>query len=378
MNELTTLLEKLALQLGTTVEYLWEVLIKQAHVFAIQYIVCWIILIIGSVLFYIFLKKTVEGYESDGWDETITWHIVPTVLLGVVVFVLLVKNLVQTGIFITAIINPEYWALQEILGQNKTTSRNIALEYLLVLVAAGILYVITCAPGVLWQDSGLFVYRIWHNDLQGNLGLALAHPLYIMIGIAVKYIPLGDLAYRINLISAVFGAVAIANLFLLLRLWLGRVWPAIIGAVTLAVSWNFWQHAVIAEAYTMYMAQLFGELIVLLLYTRTKRIGYLYLLGLFNGLAISNHLWASLALACYMVFVIFLLVKKQIRIRHLAICVLLWVIGALPYEYLIIKNIILTGDLQATLLSAAFGRGWQGSVLNASVSMKTGRLPMQP
>lgn len=50
--------------------------------------------------------------------------------------------------------------------------------------------------------------------------------------------------------------------------------------------------------------------------------------------------------------------------------VLLWVIGAAPYEYLIIKNIILSGDVQATLASALFGNMWQGRVLNISISTK--------
>jgi len=43
--------------------------------------------------------------------------------------------------------------------------------------------------------------------------------------------------------------------------------------------------------------------------------------------------------------------------------------GALPYEYLIVKNIIQTGDLTGTLASAAFGLRWQEAVLNASLSM---------
>jgi len=242
--------------------------------------------------------------------------------------------------------------------------------YLVVMTVAGALYVFTCAPTVLWQDSGLYVYRIWHNDIQGNLGLALAHPLYIMVGIAVKYIPLGEFAYRVNLISAIAGAVAIANLFLLLRLWLGKNLPAIVAAITLAVSWTFWQHAVIAEIYTLYTAQILGELIVLLQYIRTKRIGYLYLLGLFNGLAIANHMWGVLGFTCYTVFLVVLLVRKQIGLKHFGIIILLWVLGAAPYEYLIIKNIILSGDVQAVLASAIFGNQWQGRVLNVSISMK--------
>lgn len=261
--------------------------------------------------------------------------------------------------------------MQEMFEQNKAAiAHSIVLWYLIVLVGGLGLYGLTCTPAVLWQDSGLFVYRILNNDIQGKLGLATAHPLYIMIGIAVKYMPLGDMARRINLISAVFGAVAIANLFLLLRLWLGKILPALIGAVTLAVSWTFWQHAAIAEVCTLYAAQMLGELIVLLQYTRTKKVGYLYLLGFFNGLAIANHMWGALAFICYLVFLITLLTKKHINLKHFGIIAGLWLIGAAPYEYLIIKNIIQTGDITATFASAFFGGGWQGRVLNTSISMK--------
>ncbi|HSV27801.1 MAG TPA: DUF2723 domain-containing protein, partial [Sedimentisphaerales bacterium] len=141
---------------------------------------------------------------------------------------------------------------------------NLRLEYLLALAAAGLLYIITCAPAILWQDSALLTYRILHNDLTGNLGLAVAHPSYILVGMLVKQVPIGDLAHMVNLISAVFGAVAVANVYLLTMLWLGKRLAASVAAVTLAVSWTFWQHAAIAEVYTLYAATFTAELIVLL------------------------------------------------------------------------------------------------------------------
>jgi hypothetical protein len=242
------------------------------------------------------------------------------------------------------------------------------VNYLMVLLAAVLLYIATCAPGPLWQDSGMYQYRIWHNDIEGNLGLALSHPLYHIIGIGVKYIPIGEFAYRVNLISAVAAAFTIANLFLLLRLWLGKNTPAVLAAITLALSWTIWQSATIAEVYTLYSAFLFAELIMLLQYVKTKRIGFLYLLGLFNGLAIADHMWGIIPGACYVVFVVILLIQKQIRLKNLAVIVGLWIIGAVPYEYLIVKNIIKTGDFTATLASAFFGNGWSSAVLNTNLS----------
>jgi hypothetical protein len=256
-------------------------------------------------------------------------------------------------------------------GPNHTlTGEQICWWYLLVLAGAGALYVLTCAPAILWQDSSLFAYRVWHNDIRGDMGLALAHPLYVMIGMAVKQIPAGDLAYRLNLTSAMFAAVAVANLFLLVRLWLGKTLPALVSAITLAVSWTFWQQAVGAEVYTLYVAQMFAELLMLLQYVRTKRVGYLYLLGFLNGLAVANHMWAVFGLVCYTVLLAALLGRRQISLRNVGLVVLLWLIGAGPYEYLIIERAVVSGDLQAALASALFGDLWQGAVLNASVSLK--------
>ena len=51
----------------------------------------------------------------------------------------------------------------------------------------------------------------------------------------------------------VTAAIAVANLYLLVRLWSGRNFPALIATVTLAVSHTFWRHASIAETYTLIM-----------------------------------------------------------------------------------------------------------------------------
>jgi hypothetical protein len=243
-------------------------------------------------------------------------------------------------------------------------------RYLFVFCGAFVLYVISGAPGALWQDSGLIQIRIWHNDIEGFFGLAVSHPLFYIVAIIAKYIPLGEFAHRVNLVSAVAGAVAVANLFLLVRLWLGRDLPALISAITLAISHTFWRHASLIETYTLWAALFLAELIVLLQYVKTGRVRYLYWLGLLNGLAIAVHMLAAIPFVCYAAFIIFLLARKEIRTRDVVMIALLWMVGALPYEYLIIKTMIQTGDATGALASAAFGARWQGDVLNASLSVK--------
>ncbi len=150
---------------------------------------------------------------------------------------------------------------------------------------------------------------MWHNDVEGFEGLALAHPLYHLVAIGAKHVPVGEFGRRVNLVSAVAAAFAVANLYLLVRLWLGKDFPAVIAAVTLAVSHTFWWHASIAEVYTLWAALFLGELVVLLEYTRTKKVGYLYGLGLLNGLALAVHMLAIIPLVCYGVFLVGLLAR---------------------------------------------------------------------
>ncbi len=250
----------------------------------------------------------------------------------------------------------------------RNTTTRIGIAYLLVLLGAGALYGVSCAPGALWQDSGLIQLRVWHNDIEGFLGLAIAHPLFYLVAIVAKYISLGSFAHKVNLVSAFAGAAAVANLYLLVRLWAGRGFPALVAALTLAVSHTFWQHASIAETYTLWTSLFLGELIVLLQYTRTARARYLYGLGLLNGLAISVHMLAVIPLVCYAVFMAALLARRRLRAKDVGIVALLWVVGALPFEYLVVRQMIHSGEMLATLASAAFGDRWQADVLNTALS----------
>jgi len=256
---------------------------------------------------------------------------------------------------------------------SKTAGRGMSPEgiragYIAVLAVASVLYVASCAPGVLWQDSGLIQYRVWHNDIEGNLGLALAHPLFYIIAIATKYIPLGEFGYRVNLTNALISAFAVANLFLLLALWLRSALPALVGALSLALSHTFWQHAAMPEVYNLSMALLLLELVILFQYAKTEQLRWLYGLAFVNGLATANHMFASIPLACYFVLLVMLLFRKLVTGRQIVIMAVLWILGAGPYEWLIIKHIVAGEGFRQTISSAVFGVSYKQNVLNVSLS----------
>ena len=96
-------------------------------------------------------------------------------------------------------------------------SKSIVRQYVSVLVVALALYGLTTQRGYGWQDSGVFQWRILNFDLLGWNGIAVAHPLLIILGKVFSFLPLGPLALRINLLSAVAGAVAVANVATMVR-----------------------------------------------------------------------------------------------------------------------------------------------------------------
>jgi len=243
--------------------------------------------------------------------------------------------------------------------------------YILVLLGAGVIYGLTCAPGVLWQDSGMIQYRVWHNDIEGSLGLALAHPLYYLMALGAKQVPVGEFGHRINLMTALISAVAIANIFLLVSMWTRQKLAGLVAALSLMLSHSFWRHGAICETDNLFIALLLGELIMLLQYCRTEKKGYLYGLGFLNGLALAQHMMALFGFVCYGIFLVVILVQKKIRIRHMAVIGLFWIVGALPYEYLVVKTLVQTGDWAGTISSALFGASYQQQVLNTVI---TGRI----
>ncbi|MFH1417409.1 MAG: DUF2723 domain-containing protein [Planctomycetota bacterium] len=218
-----------------------------------------------------------------------------------------------------------------------------------------LLYALTCSPGVLWQDSGMFQFRVWHGDLAGDLGLPLAHPLYILLAKAFTVLPFGPFAYRVNLFSAVCGAACLAvTMDLLLSLTRCRI-AAVGGTILLAVSHTFWTHAVIAEVYELYALTLVAELWLLNRYFRRFEFHWLAIALLVNGLSTANHLFAILHLPAYAGIILWGLRARRIRPGRLWLPALAWIIGTLPYTVLVASNIVDGQPLCGALKEALVG-----------------------
>lgn len=191
-------------------------------------------------------------------------------------------------------------------------------------------YLLTVAPTVQGFDSaelatGAYLLGIVH---------ATGYPLYLLLGKLFTYIPLGDIAYRLNLMSAVFATLTCVTVygisFRLTKSWL----VSLLGALFLGFSFYFWQSAVVAEVYTL-QTFLTGALFLLLLkWDETQSDRALYLFAWLYGLSLGNHI-SGLLLAPGLAFLI--LSKRPLRslqwrlVAGMALC---FTIGLSVYLYL--------------------------------------------
>lgn len=127
MNEQTTkLLETLANKMGTTVEYLWSVLIKQAPIEASILLLQFSIWgILGFLLYKTHIKfsqqreKEDEHYTRSIYNKYGDTAGIP-MLLGLTLWVVIaIMCFFSIEDVINGFFNPEYWALQKVLSIGK-------------------------------------------------------------------------------------------------------------------------------------------------------------------------------------------------------------------------------------------------------------------
>lgn len=106
-------LTALANKLGTTAEYLWGVLLKQAPItggLSLLMMAAWVVV---CVLLVRYVRSKTRG-ERPEWDDE-TARAFAWTGVGMVCAVAALVVSIELGGAVTAIVNPEYWALRQIL-----------------------------------------------------------------------------------------------------------------------------------------------------------------------------------------------------------------------------------------------------------------------
>ncbi len=163
-------------------------------------------------------------------------------------------------------------------------------KHLASLVVAGILvlcYAVTIAPGLTWANGGADGGDLITAAATNGIAHPSGYPLYLLLARAFQLIPIGALAFRTNLLSAICTILAALALQTFLRRQQNSVGAALLAALAFGLAPVVWSQAVITEVYGLQ-----SLLIILFLFglLDEKFPGGDWTRGLLFGLAISNHL----------------------------------------------------------------------------------------
>ena len=222
--------------------------------------------------------------------------------------------------------------------------RRAPLDLLIAVLLGGAsfaLYAATLAPTVLAGDGGEFQFVPYLLGVAHPTG----YPLYTMLGWLWSHLlPLGDVAYRMNLFSALWAALAVALLYPLTRSLLRQVFPAllpsirrliaIVAAITFAVTPTLWSQAIIAEVYGLHVFFIVLIFYLLLAWGEGRQPRYLLLAALTFGLSMTHHSTTLLLAPAILVYI--WLVDRRVFLdwRLLLKCLLLLLVPLLLYLYI--------------------------------------------
>ena len=211
-----------------------------------------------------------------------------------------------------------------------------------VAVFVFVLYLRTLAPTILPYDSPdlLDVPMLQMQACVLGMTHPTGYPSYLMFSHLFTYLPFGDCAYRVNLASATYAALAVLSVFAGGYLLSRRVAAAAAAALAFGVGVTLWSQAVIAEVYTLNALFTALALLALLLWRERRRDRYLLLCAFLVGLSLTDHLTSGLLLPSSLLFVALVDRRKLANVRLMLGSTGLFLVGLMPYLYLPIRSMM--------------------------------------
>ena len=148
-----------------------------------------------------------------------------------------------------------------------------------------LLYLLTLAPTIYNLDSAELTTAVATDGIIRATG----YPLYLLLGKLFVWLPVGDVGYRLNLFSAVCGALTIFVADRILQHLEVGPWARLGALGLLATAPYFWAMSLVAEVYTLHTALMATVLLLLLYWDESPSVPRLAAAALALGLSCSNH-----------------------------------------------------------------------------------------
>lgn len=185
---------------------------------------------------------------------------------------------------------------------------------LLLSLVSGSVYFLTLAPSVVAGNSGEYQYISYILSIAHSTG----YPLYTLLGKLFTSLPVGSIAFRMNLLSAIAAVAAVVAVYFMVRQLIASQTFAAAVALTFAFASSFWGAALIAEVHTLNVAFVALDTYLLLRWdARQRRMPYpgvawreLRWFALAYGLSLTHHRMILLLAPAFAVFVALTLLAR--------------------------------------------------------------------
>jgi tetratricopeptide (TPR) repeat protein len=184
------------------------------------------------------------------------------------------------------------------------------------------------------EDSGEFIAAAWVLGIPHPPG----YPLFCLLANGMTNIPIGGIAWRVNLMSALFAVLTVGLLSHLTARITRSALAAVVAGLALACSREFWEQALIAEVYTLNLFLVLVALLALWEYGQSQRVRWLYLLAVAVGLALATHNTILLLAPLFAAYALWVTPQPLRRWPTWLSCTGIALAGLLFYLYLPIRS----------------------------------------
>uniref|UniRef100_A0A8C6QBW7 Transmembrane protein 260 n=1 Tax=Nannospalax galili TaxID=1026970 RepID=A0A8C6QBW7_NANGA len=207
-----------------------------------------------------------------------------------------------------------------------------------VFAAVAAVFTLTLPPSVPGGDSGKVLRP------PSSVAHPPGYPLFTLVAkLAITLFPFGSVAYRVNLLCGLFGAVAASFLFFTVFRLSGSHAGGILAAGVFSFSRLTWQWSIAAEVFSL--NNLFvGLLMALTVHfeeaaTAKERSKIAHIGAFCCGLSLCNQHTVVVYVLCIVPWILFRFLKeKELSLGSLLKLVLAFSAGLLPYVYLPISS----------------------------------------
>jgi len=228
------------------------------------------------------------------------------------------------------------------MGNNKLEKFKIFILKYRVIFSAIIsfvvplsLYAATLETKLIGGDTSWFAIHV----PQMTVLVPTGYPSFSIAGKLISLVPIGDLAYRLNLLSAIFGALTVLLLFLAINLVTKNEVISLASSLAFAFTFSFWTVANRFEMDTMNTFFLALIIYAALLYKEKPDRKNLYFAMASLGLFLTDHPIAMFVMPSMLIFIIVINPRIFKSIKAILLGILFFILPFSLYLWLPIRSL---------------------------------------